>query len=442
MDKNDILEVNIIGYTSEGYGVCKPQGYVLFVPGLLRGERAVVRVVKAGRSFGYARAEKIIERSPRRAEPRCETHRLCGGCGLWHMSEDEELEFKRQKVKNALYHAGYDIDPGTPLWDGRVDGCRNKAQYPVREQGGRVKIGFFRRGSHDIAEGDCITQPRVFGDVADTVRAFMLENGVPAYNETTGGGAVRHIFLRGARDMSEIMLCLVVNGAFSKKAELVKTVTARHPQISSVLLNYNDKNTNVILGDRFETLYGRGYITDTLCGLRFEIAPSAFYQVNHGCCELLYGAAREFANAGGLSALDLYCGIGTVGLCAMGDARRLVGIETVAEAVKCAEKNAARNGFQNARFVAGDAADAAALAGGGFDIIAVDPPRSGCDRRTLDFLCEQKPKRLIYISCDCATLARDLKILREGGLELAAAKTVNMFPRTAHIETVTLLKRR
>lgn len=440
MKKNDRIEVLIEGYTSEGYGVAKPGGYVLFIPGAIRGERVLAHVLKAKKSFGYAKIQKIIEPSRERILPSCSAAGVCGGCGLMHMSYFEELNFKRDKVEANLKKAGVLAGLENIYGSVSVTGYRNKAQYPVREQKGKIAVGFYRRASHDVAEGRCLIQPDIFDGIAGAVRGFMEENAVTAYNEQTLRGTVRHIYLRSSHDKKQIMLCLVVNGEFNLKDKLADFVSKRYPEVSTVLINYNNENTNVILGARFETVYGSGFITDELCGRRFEISAPAFYQVNHDSCEKLYSIAAEFAGADENSrVLDLYCGIGTVGICAAGAARELVGVEIVPQAVENARRNAAINGLENARFFACDAAGAENLGLGDFDIIFVDPPRRGCDRSTLEFILRSSPSKLVYISCDSATLSRDIAVLRGGGYEVLRAAAVDMFPRTHHVETVVLM---
>ena len=441
MKKNDRTEVLIEGYSSEGYGVAKPDGYVLFIPETVCGERVLAHVLKAGKNYGYAKAERLIEPSACRVEPDCSVCKICGGCTLWHMSYEEELRFKRQKVRRDLKKAGVDIE-FEKVVRGEITGYRNKAQYPVREQRGKIAVGFYRRASHDVAEGRCRIQPDIFGSIADAVRDYMVKNGVTAYNEQTLSGTVRHIFLRASHDFSQIMLCLVVNGGFECKSDFALYITKRFPSVCTVLINYNNQNTNVILGERYETVLGSGTLTDTLCGRVFEISPQAFYQVNHNVCQQLYRIAADFAAADkSTRVLDLYCGIGTVGLCACPDAGELVGVEIVPQAVVNARKNAVVNKAANARFYACDAAGIANLKLGSFDVIIVDPPRRGCDASTLDFIIRAKPQRLVYISCDSATLSRDIAVLAKSGFTVARAALADMFPRTKHVETVVLLSK-
>ena len=437
MNKNERLEVEIEDYSSEGYGVAKPDGYVLFIPGTIRGERVLAHVLKAGKSFGYAKAEKILLPSEKRCKPLCPADGACGGCGLWHMDYKEEFDFKCAKVLSNLKKAGLDAKIDKIEASTCVTGYRNKAQYPVREQRGKTVIGFYRRASHDVAEEKCLIQPEIFDKIVACVRRFMQNYSVDAYNELTGKGIIRHIYLRSSGDKRQIMLCLVVNGIFDKKREFIHAVCGEFNEITTVILNYNSKNTNVILGQRFETIYGSGFITDTLCGKKFEISAQAFYQINHDMCEKLYGIAAAFGEVDqSRRVLDLYCGIGTVGICAAMSAKELIGVEIVPQAVNNARRNAVINGLANARFIASDAAGINNLGLGDFDVIFVDPPRKGCDRSTLDFIISSSAEKLVYISCDSATLARDAAILTSAGFSIKKTAVVDMFARTSHVETV------
>ena len=438
MNKNDRLQVNIEGYSSEGHGVAKPDGFVLFVPGALAGETVDVHVVKVNRHFGYAKILKVVDPSPCRVDPACTVCDKCGGCAMWHASYDEEKSFKCAKVMQNLYKAGIDCEVENTCSTDAFTHYRNKAQYPVREQDGQIAVGFYRNGSHTVIEGECKIQPRIFHDIAMRVKSLMIECGITAYNEKSGKGTLRHIYLRANKDFDEIMLCLVVNGKLDKNSSIFDKLRVEFKEISTICINYNDKNTNVILGDRYQTVYGNGYITDTLCGKKFKISPQSFYQVNHDGCELLYSLAKEFVGDS-KNLLDLYCGIGTVGLCCAGENTRLTGVEIVPQAIENAKQNAKQNGVQNAQFFVADAATVADIAKEDYDAIIVDPPRKGCDGKTLEFLINKAPKKLVYISCDSATLARDLAVLKEH-FEIERVIPVDMFPKTHHVETVVWLR--
>ncbi len=437
MKKNDRLSVLIEGYSSEGHGVAKPDGFVLFVPGALDGETVLVHVLKVNKNFGFAKILEVIAPSPYRVEPVCEVCDKCGGCAMWHASYDEEKRFKYIKVSQNLKKAGVLAPVNEVVSTNNFLGYRNKAQYPVREQNGQIAVGFYRNGSHTVIEGECKIQPKIFGQIARKIKELMPKFNIAAYNEISGKGTLRHIYLRSNSNQSEIMLCFVVNGKFDVKNEFYQTLLSDFCEITTICINYNDKKTNVILGEKYDVVYGKGTITDTLCGKKFVISAQSFYQVNHDGCELLYALAKDYVKDS-KRVLDLYCGIGTVGLCTTDNASHLVGVEIVPEAIKNAKLNATANGFLNCEFYALDAADVKSVAGGEFDAIIVDPPRKGCDKKTLDFIIEQMPKKLVYISCDSATLARDLAILKDY-FEIESVTPVDMFPRTHHCEAVALL---
>ncbi len=437
MKKNDKLTVLIEGYSSEGHGVAKPDGFVLFVPGALEGETVDVHVLKVNKNFGYAKILNVINPSPNRVDPVCEVCDKCGGCAMWHADYNEEKHFKHKKVLQNLKKAGINAPVNEVVSTDNYIGYRNKAQYPVREQNGQIAVGFYRNGSHTVIEGDCKIQPAIFGKIATKIKELMPLFNITAYNEISGKGTLRHIYLRSNSDQSEIMLCFVVNGKINVKTKFFDILTEEFSQISTICINYNDQKTNVILGNKTEVVYGGGTITDTLCGKKFVISPQSFYQVNHDGCELLYSIAKDYVKDA-KRVLDLYCGIGTVGICTADKSAHLVGVEIVPEAIKNAKQNAKLNSILDCEFYALDAADVKSVAGGEFDAIIVDPPRKGCDKKTLDFIIEQKPEKLVYISCDSATLARDLAILKEH-FKIESVTPVDMFPKTHHCEAVALL---
>lgn len=438
MKKNDVLQVNIEGYSSEGHGVAKPDGFVLFIPGAIMGETLTVHVLKVNKNFGYAKIVSVDTPSPERVEPECSVCDKCGGCAMWHASYAEEKRFKKQKVMQNLKKAGIDFDINDVVSTNVITHYRNKAQYPVREQNGTIAVGFYRNGSHAVIEGECKIQPEIFDSIARFIKAHMQSLGISAYNEQTLKGEIRHIYLRANATFDSVMLCLVVNKKPAKIDTLVNAVLNEFKEISTVYLNYNNKNTNVVLGSDYQLLKGDGKIYDTLLGKKFSISPQSFYQVNHDGCEILYSLAGEYLK-GAKSVLDLYCGIGTVGICTADENADLTGVEIVDMAVKNARNNAMLNNMQNAEFFTADAKDISKITNKTFDAIVVDPPRKGCDAKTLEFLINASPKKLVYISCDSATLARDLAILKDS-FEIVDITPVDMFPRTHHIETVVLLK--
>lgn len=446
LKKNDIIEGVVCGYTSEGAGVLKKDGYPLFVNGAAKGDVLRVRVLKALKSYGYARIEKIMTPSADRKEAECACAGACGGCSLMHINYAAQLEFKRQRVRDAFLRiAGTELPVCAVVPSPKIFGYRNKVSVPVKKENGKIKAGFFAPCSHRIA-GDlnCILQTDIQKKLISAVLEYMEESGTEPYDEEKNSGAVRHIYIREGMKSGEIMVSLVSKKASLKNEELlVKKLLAVSDKIKSIIININPDKTNVILGRKNRTLYGTDSITDELCGLKFKIHHNSFYQVNHGVCELLYSKAAELiSDAAGKSVLDVYCGIGTIGLCAARGAKNLTGIEFVEQAVKNAMENARLNGAENARYFAGDAPEVMAelrRAGEKFDTVILDPPRKGCDENLLSAVSGSK--NILYISCNPETLARDMKYLKKFGFSANEAYPFDMFPNTAHVETVVLLSK-
>jgi len=443
--KNDDLRVTIEDYSNEGHGVARVEGYVLFVPGAAVGEEVLVHVLKTGRSFGYAKILEFLTPSPARIESDCAVSTRCGGCAFRHISYESELAHKADKVRNALIRLGGIAEPPMlPILGGeKACAYRNKAQYPIRSQGGKIVAGFYATGSHRVIETErCPLQPEIFDKLLAFTLKFMERHRLTAYNEETGKGQVRHLYLRRGEKSGEIMYCLVISGG-KVPDSLLTELLAAFPEVKCVCINENPDKTNVILGKKTRFLTERTYILDTLLDKQFAISPASFYQVNPAQTERLYAKAAELADIKeGETVLDLYCGIGTIGICAAPNAGKLVGIEIVPEAVDNAAANAERNGLSNTRYLCADAKRGAATLiaeGYRFDTVIIDPPRKGCDRETLEALCTLAPKKLVYISCDPATLARDIKYLSAHGFTLQSATPVDLFPRTTHVETVALL---
>ncbi len=448
MKKNEIYTVKIEDYTAEGFGVARVEGYVLFIAGAVAGERAEVLVLKAGKSFGYAKLLRILEPSPHRVEPECALAGRCGGCAFWQLDYEEELRLKAARVEAQLARiGGLSLPMEPPLGAAAQKGYRNKAQFPIRAVKGKPQGGFYAPGSHGIVCGAaCAIQPDIFNEILSWTLRFMEQNGISAYEEQGYTGELRHLYLRRGEATGEIMVCPIINGRdFKRKKQYAEALCAAFPAVKTVVVNYNDRNTNVVLGKTCETICGPGYIEDILLGKRYRIGPKAFYQVNRSQTEVLYRKAMEYAAlGGGERLLDLYCGIGTVGLSMAEHCGSLTGVEIIPEAVENARENAARNGVENAEFFCADAGAAAAKfaeEGRKFDVIIVDPPRKGCDGATLDAICKMAPRRLVYISCNAATLARDLKLLGDRGYQAKKAVAVDLFPKTHHCECVALVER-
>lgn len=444
LQKNQSCTVSITGYTAEGLGVARVDGQVIFVHGGVRGERCRIRILKVLRHVAYGRVEEILEPAPARREPDCPHYPACGGCDFRHISYEEELEAKRQRVEDALRRVGgADLVVEEILGSGAVDGYRNKAQFPVRPDG---RAGFYRARSHDVVPAtDCRLQTAQANAAAGAVEAYLREKGVPAYDEATGQGLLRHIYVR-TNQSGQSLVCLVVNGtALPGEEDLVRRIRAACPDAAGVALNINTRDTNVVLGDDYRILWGSDTLTDTLCGLRFQLAIPAFYQVNRAQAERLYEKAAGFAGLTGQeTVLDLYCGVGTITLIMARLAKQAIGAEIVPEAVENARANALANGVSNVRFLLGDAGDIAnTLAREALrpQVVTVDPPRKGLGEEVISAIAAMRPERVVYISCDPGTLGRDVRRFSEQGYQADRAAAVDLFPRTRHVETIVRLQR-
>ena len=444
LQKNQLHTVTITGYTAEGLGVARIDGRVVFVHNAVRGEVCSVRILKVLKNVAFARVETLLEASPARREPDCPHYPACGGCDFRHLSYEEELEAKRQRVEDALRRVGgADVEVEEIIGAEAVDGYRNKCQMPVSPDG---KLGFYRQRSHDVVPVlDCRLQSPQANAVAVAVEAYLRECGVPAYDEATGKGLLRHLYVR-TNQADQALVCLVVNGTrLSREEELVRRIREACPSAVGVVLNVNTRDTNVVLGESCRTLWGEDTLTDTLCDLTFWLSVPSFYQVNRTQAQRLYGKAIEFAAlTGGETVLDLYCGAGTITLAMARHAGRVIGAEIVPEAIENARGNARVNGIKNAEFFCGDAgAVAKRLAALELrpDVVVVDPPRKGLEDAVIPVIAAMEPKRVVYVSCDPGTLARDVKRFAALGYRAVRAAAVDLFPRTRHVETVVLMSR-
>lgn len=430
-------------WASDGGGVARVGGMAVFVKGGIVGERCVIEIEHVGHRAAWAHIVELLEPSPARIEPSCSHYGACGGCQLQHMDYAAELDFKRQRVADALQRiGGLDMDVPPVLGAADTASYRNKAQFPV---GPGPRVGFYRERSHRVVDVDgCALQSPAANALANALRTWMKEYNIPAYDEKSRKGLVRHLFVR-ANAAGECLAAVVVNGsALPHEGALVEAFRAAAPGLIGIVLNENCRDTNVILGNGWRTLWGMSTLLDSLRGVTFRLSVPAFYQVNHAQTEVLYALVEEFAALTGTEALlDLYCGTGTIGLTMARKCKRLLGAEIVPQAVEDARENAARNGVQNARFVCADAsAVAAELAKTGemIDVAIVDPPRKGLSPQVVESLLQISPARIVYVSCDPATLARDLKLL-SAQYEVKKVQPVDLFPRTFHVETVCLLTR-
>jgi 23S rRNA (uracil1939-C5)-methyltransferase len=445
--KNDLLKLTIEGMTHDGNGVGKADGFAVFVPYTAVGDEITARLLKVNKTYAFGRLEKLINPSENRIQNDCPAFQKCGGCTYRHISYEEELNIKKEKVKNAFSKiAGKEPDVLPVIPSKNIYHYRNKAQYPIGLNVQRViTVGFYSPRSHQIiAIENCLIQNPIFSEIVAAFEEFIDKNNITVYDEIRHRGLVRNIYLRIGEQSGEIMLCLVINGDSLPKSELlIGIIKQKFPNIKSLVLNINKVKTNVILGERCITLYGKDKIEDTLDGLKFYISPLSFYQVNPKQTEMLYHKALELCDLKGTeTVLDLYCGIGTISLFLARKAKMVYGAEIIEEAVEDAKENAKINNVKNAEFICGDAEEAAAIfeeKGIKPDIIVVDPPRKGCSEELLNIIAKMQPQKIVYISCDPATLARDVKILTELGYQTKEAYPVDMFPRTPHVEVVTAL---
>ncbi len=455
LKKNQIVPLTIAAMSAEGMGIGRypdePGGMAVFVPFTAVGDVLHCRVVKVQKQLAYGIIEELVTSSPHRegCAAACSSFGKCGGCVYRHVNYTAELQYKWQRVADALRRiGGVDITPQPVVGCEHPDRYRNKAQYPVNAGENGVKVGFYAPRSHRLVEQwDCQLQPEIFGTVLQTVAQWAAESGASIYDETTQAGLLRHIYIRQGEQSGELMVCLVATcGKLPNSQGLVDALRQKLPQLTSLMVNINRKDTNVVLGDTCFTLYGQPFIHDTLCGLSFRLSPLSFYQVNRAQAEQLYTlAAEKAALTGGETVLDMYCGTGTIGLTMARRAKEVIGVEVVSQAVQDARLNAEANNIHNARFIEADAAKAAVLLekeGIHPHVVVLDPPRKGCDEELVKTVCRMAPARVVYVSCDPATLARDIRRFAEGGYMVTEVTPVDMFPRTAHVECVALLCRK
>lgn len=452
MKKDDTLIIKIEDLSSEGLGVGHSEdGIALFVKDTVIGDLAEVKVMKMKKNYGFARLTKILESSPDRIDPPCPVARQCGGCQIQAMSYEAQLRFKENKVRNNLQRIGkFENPPMEPIVGMQEPfRYRNKAQFPVgKDREGKLSAGFYAGRTHSIIScEDCLLGAEVNQTILKLVLSHMERLGVSTYNEETGKGLVRHIMTRVGFATGQIMVCIVINGNKLPGADALVKKLAAIPGMTSITLNVNKEKTNVIMGRELISLWGQDYIEDTIGDVRFRISPLSFYQVNPRQTEKLYGKALEYAGlTGNETVWDLYCGIGTISLFLAQKAKQVYGVEIVPEAIRDAKQNAELNGFTNAEFFVGKAEEVLPekyeKEGIFADVIVVDPPRKGCEESVLQTMIQMAPKRIVYVSCDSATLARDLKILCENGYELQKCCPVDMFGNSVHVESVVLLSRK
>ena len=446
--KNDLVTLEIEDCGIDGEGIGKADGFTVFVKDAVIGDTVTAKIIKAKKNYGYGRLMEVLKPSPYRVEPKCEFARQCGGCQLQALSYDQQLVFKTNKVKGHLERIGGFTDiPMEPIIGmDELFHYRNKAQFPVgRNKEGKIVTGFYAGRTHNIIENrDCALGVAENKEVLDRVIAHMEKYGIEPYNEATGKGLVRHVLIRYGYFTKEVMVCLILNGnKIPKEEQLVKSL-CEIPGMTSITINVNKKHSNVILGEEIRLLWGQEYITDRIGDISYQISPLSFYQVNPMQTQKLYAKALEYADLHGQETVwDLYCGIGTISLFLAQKAKFVRGVEIVPAAIENAKENAKLNGLENTEFFVGKAEEVLPREykknGVYADVIVVDPPRKGCDETLLETMIEMNPERIVYVSCDSATLARDLKYLCERGYELRKVCPVDQFGMTVHVETVVLL---
>ena len=455
MQKNDMVTVTIEDIGVNGEGIGRVDGYTLFIKDAVVGDVVEAKVIKAKKNYGYARLMNILTESEYRVNPRCSVARQCGGCQIQAMSYEKQLEYKNEKVKNNLMRIG-----GVPreLLDEVMEPIcgmdepyhyRNKAQFPVGvDKEGKIIAGFYAGRTHQIIPHiDCAIGREENKEILDAIIAFMEEYNVRPYDETSHKGLIRHVLIRSGFRTGEIMACLVINGNGIPHGEVLAGRLAKIPSMTSVMFSVNKDRTNVIMGRETGLLWGQEYITDYIGDIKYQISPLSFYQVNPAQTGQLYGTALAYAGLSGNETVwDLYCGIGTISLFLAQKAKQVYGVEIVPQAIEDARNNAKINGIENAEFYVGKAEEVLPeryeKEGIYGDVIVVDPPRKGCEESVLETMVKMEPERIVYVSCDSATLARDVKYLRECGYEVRKVKAVDMFPHTGHVETAVLLVRK
>ena len=448
--KNDLVTLEIEDCGIDGEGIGKADGFTVFVKDAVIGDTVTAKIIKAKKNYGYGRLMEVLKPSPYRVEPKCEFARQCGGCQLQALSYEQQLVFKTNKVKGHLERIGGFTDiPMEPIIGmDELFHYRNKAQFPVgRNKEGKIVTGFYAGRTHNIIENrDCALGVAENKEVLDRVIAHMEKYGIEPYNEATGKGLVRHVLIRYGYFTKEVMVCLILNGnKIPKEEQFVKSL-CEIPGMTSITINVNKKHSNVILGEEIRLLWGQEYITDRIGDISYQISPLSFYQVNPMQTQKLYAKALEYADLHGQETVwDLYCGIGTISLFLAQKAKFVRGVEIVPAAIENAKENAKLNGLENTEFFVGKAEEVLPREykknGVYADVIVVDPPRKGCDETLLETMVEMNPERIVYVSCDSATLARDLKYLCERGYELRKVCPVDQFGMTVHVETVVLLSK-
>lgn len=446
LEKNQFVTAEITDITSDGNGVCKVDGMAVFVPDTAIGDVVEIKIVKVLKNYAYGIISRISEPSPDRIKADCPVYRQCGGCTFRHINYESECRIKANIVENAFRRIG-GLNPKFKKFISadKINGYRNKAQYPITSVNGKAVCGFYAERSHRVIPvTNCILQPEVFSQILETVLEYINSKKLSVYSEETNTGIMRHIYIRKGTYSNQIMLCLVVRKDVSRQLmTLCRIISEKFPDVKSIVMNINPDRTNIILGKKCITLYGSNTISDTMCGNKIEISPLSFYQVNTVQAEKIYRKALEFADPTSESVIaDLYCGAGTIGLSMAENAKKIIGIEVVTEAVENARHNAIHNNITNAEFYCGDAGKIFGKLGLSPDIIVIDPPRKGCEYSTVKTIAKSSPRKILMISCNPATAARDAKLFSELGYKTEKVCGADLFPHTRHVECIVLMSRK
>ncbi len=445
VEKNEFYEVEFIDMTHDGMGVCKIEGFPVFVSNALKGEKAKIKIIKVNKSFGFARLVEILNESPFRKEPICDHFYECGGCNLMHMNYQMQLDFKKYRTKETLKKLGK-IETTVHETVGMVNPYyyRNKAVIPFGEINGKMVSGLFKSRSHDIIDmKKCYIIPKITTDIVKYLKNVFIELNIPAYNEKLRTGVIRSVIVRNSHKHDDISVTIVtLTSKLPKKEIIIKKLSSRFPRIVSIVHNYNPDNTNVIFGKKSRILFGEDFIKDEINGVKFNISHRSFYQVNPVQTEELYKKAIEYADIShDKVVIDSYCGIGTIGLSVAPYAKTVLGVDIVKQSINDANSNAAKNGIKNTKFIVGKAKTVIkSWKNYDVDVLFIDPPRKGCDKEFLETIVEMKIPRIVYISCNVSTLARDLNYLQANDYDVIEVTPYDMFPQTSHIETVTKLQ--
>lgn len=439
MKKNEIVDSEITALTHEGMGIAKIDGIVVFVPNSAVGDKLKIKIVKVNKNYCYGIIDEITEPSKDRIEPKCAVFKQCGGCTFGHISYNAECEVKENYVKDCFLRMGKIETEFLPIVPcDYTENYRNKAQYPVGFDGRNAYCGFYAKHSHRIIDcKNCKLQPKIFSNILNDTLEFINKNKISVYDEENNKGLVRHIYLRRGAHSRQIVLCIVTTKDTKIFNDFAEKIAKKYNEIKSVVLNINAKKTNVILGEHCKIIYGTETITDIMCGNEIALSPLSFYQVNTLQAEKLYEKAKEFANVNADDTIiDLYCGAGTIGLSFAKDVKKVIGVEIIPEAVENAKENAKKNGIENAEFICADAGKAFAELKTNPDLLILDPPRKGCSQDLLKTIVDYKINKIVMISCNPATAARDCKYLSENGYIVEKIKPFDLFPRTSHVECV------